>query len=311
MPDILITEFMQEEQVERIKQSFDAAYMPDLVTRQDDIPALMAGVRGIIVRNQTQVRGALLDAADSLQCVGRLGVGLDNIDTDACAGRGIEVYPATGANSDSVAELALGAIFVMFRKSYLATPDVVAGQWPRLALMGREVAGKTLGIIGLGWAGRALAWRAKGVGMKTIAFDPYLPADHAYWDEYKIGRAATLNELLAASDAVSIHVPLTDETRNLIDADAIAKMKDKALLLNLSRGGIVDEQAMVDGLNSGKLDGAYTDVFVTEPVAAGSIFEGVPNLYLTPHIGPRTEEGETRVCTMIADAVMNHLNKGT
>ena len=227
---------------------------------------------------------------------------------DGCGARGIEVYPATGANSDSVAELALGAIYVMFRKAYHATESVAAGGWPRLEMMGREVAGKTCGIIGLGWAGKALAWRVRGCGMKRIAYDPFVSPDDPFWSEYNVDRAETLDELLAVSDAVSIHVPLTDDTRNLINAEAIAKMKDKALLLNLSRGGIVDEQAMVDALKSGKLDGAYTDVFVEEPVKAGNIFEGVPNLYLTPHIGPRTEEGETKVCSMIADAVMNHLN---
>ncbi|MEK9671303.1 MAG: hydroxyacid dehydrogenase [Rhodospirillaceae bacterium] len=309
MPDILITEFMQEAQVERIKQSFDCEYVPDLVSRQDDIPALMKGVRGLIVRNATQVRGAVLEAADNLECVGRLGVGLDNIDLDDCKARGIAVYPATGANSDSVAELALGAIFVMFRKAYHSSDLVADGKWPRLEMMGREIQGKTVGIIGLGWAGAALAWRVRGCGMKRIAFDPYKDPNDPIWAKHNIERAETLDDLLAVSDAVSIHVPLTDDTRNLIDAAAIAKMKDKAVLLNLSRGGIVDEQAMVDALKSGKLDGAYADVFVEEPVKTPNIFKGVPNLYLTPHIGPRTEEGETKVCSMIADAVMGHLSE--
>ena len=308
MPDILITEFMLESEVERLARQYDIAYMPDLVSRQADIPALMPGVRGLIVRNATQVRDAVLDAADKLECVGRLGVGLDNIDMDACAARGVKVFPAVGANSDSVAELAMGAIYVMFRRSYLATPDVVAGKWPRLELMGREVQGKTLGIIGMGWTGQALAWRARGNGMKRIGFDPWVAADDPRWAECKVERAATLDELLPQCDAISVHVPLTDDTRDLFNAETIAKMKDRALLLNLSRGGIVNEQALVDALKSEKLWGAFTDVFVEEPLTSPNIFDGVPNLYCTPHVGPRTEEGEGKVSSVTADAVLNCLN---
>ena len=307
MADILITEFMDETQVERLKKEFDVAYLPDLVSKQDEIPALMKGVRGLIVRNATQVRGKVLEMADKLECVGRLGVGLDNIDMEACKARGVKVFPAIGANADSVAELSLGAIFVMFRKSYLATPDVLAGKWPRLALMGREVQGKTLGIIGLGATGRALAWRAKGVGMTVIAFDPWVAADDPRWKDLGVERAAQLDDLLPRCDAISIHVPLTDATKNLFNAKSIARMKDRALLLNLARGGIVDEQALADALKSGKLDGAFTDVFVEEPLKAGSLFDGVPNFYATPHVGPRTEEGEGKVSSVTADAVLNCL----
>jgi (S)-sulfolactate dehydrogenase len=308
MADILITEFMDESQVERLAKDYDVSYQPDLVAEQDKIPALMKGVRGLIVRNATQVRGAVLDAADKLECVGRLGVGLDNIDMDACAARGVKVFPAIGANSDSVAELAMGAIYVMFRRSYLATPDVIAGKWPRIELMGREVQGKTLGIIGMGWTGQALAWRARGNGMLRIGFDPWVKKDDPRWADCKVERAETLDELLPQCDAISIHVPLTDDTRGLFNAATIAKMKDRALLLNLSRGGIVDEQALVDALKAGKLWGAFTDVFVEEPLKSPNIFEGVPNLYCTPHVGPRTEEGESKVSTVTADAVLNCLN---
>lgn len=307
MTDILITEFMDESQVERLKKDFSVSYQPDLVNKQDDIPALMKGVRGLIVRNATQVRGKVLEAADKLECVGRLGVGLDNIDMDACKARGVKVFPATGANSDSVAELALGAIFVMFRKSYQATPDTLAGKWPRLALMGREVMGKRLGLVGIGSTGGALAWRAKGVGMSVVGFDPWVAADAPRWKELGIDRVASLDELLPQCDAISVHVPLTADTKDLFNPQTIAKMKDRALLLNLSRGGIINEQALADALKSGKLDGAYTDVFVQEPLKAGSLFDGVPNFYATPHVGARTEEGEARVSTVTADAVLKCL----
>ena len=307
MPDILITEFMDETQVDRLAKEYDVSYQPDLVSDQDKIPALMPGVRGLIVRNATQVRGAVLDAADKLECVGRLGVGLDNIDMDACADRGIKVYPAIGANSDSVAELAMGAIYSLFRRAYHSTDAVIAGKWPRLELMGREIQGKTLGIIGLGNAGQALAWRARGNGMRRIAYDPWVAADDPRWDDCKVERAETLDELLPECDAVSVHVALTDDTTNMFNAETIAKMKDRAILLNLSRGGIVDEQALVDALKSEKLWGAFTDVFVEEPLTHPNIFEGVPHLICTPHIGPRTEEGEGKVSTVTADNVLNCL----
>ncbi|MEQ8506063.1 MAG: hydroxyacid dehydrogenase [Rhodospirillales bacterium] len=308
MPDILITEFMLESEVDRLAQDYDVAYLPDLVSKQDEIPGHMAGVRGLIVRNATQVRGAVLDAADKLECVGRLGVGLDNIDMDACAARDIKVFPAIGANSDSVAELAMGAIYALFRRSYHSTDDVTAGKWPRLELMGREVQGKTLGIIGLGWTGQALAWRARGNGMQRIGFDPWVAKDDPRWADCKVERAETLDDLLPQCDVISVHVPLTDDTRNLFDAQTIAKMKDRAVLMNLSRGGIVDEQALVDALKSEKLWGAFTDVFVEEPLTSPNIFEGVPNLICTPHVGPRTEEGEGKVSSVTADAVLNCLN---
>lgn len=307
MPDILITEFMDETRVARMAEEFDVAYEPDLVSRQEDIPARMAGVRGLIVRNATQVRGEVLEAADSLVCVGRLGVGLDNIDVAGCEARGVKVFPATGANSDSVGELAMGALFVMFRRAYGATKAVMAGDWPRMELMGREVSGKRLGIMGLGNTGKALAWRARGCGMSLIAWDPYLPADDPRWAELGCDRAPALDDLFVQADAVSIHVPLTDETRHVIDAAAIAKMKDRALLMNLARGGIVHEGDVVQALKDGKLAGFFTDVFETEPLPAGSIFDGVPNAYLTPHVGARTEEAETRVSTMISEAVMTCL----
>ncbi len=308
MPDILITEFMDGPAVAMLRERFDVAYHPDLQDRQEDIPALMAGVKGLIVRNQTQVRGAVLEAADSLLCVGRLGVGLDNIDMADCGARGVDVFPAAGANSDSVAEMAIGALFVLFRGCYHVTEKTLSGEWPRQSLMGFEVNGKTLGVAGFGSIGRALAWRAKGVGMKVVAWDPYVPADAASWSGAGVERAATMDALLAASDAVSVHVPLNGETRDLIDANAIAKLRKGALVLNLARGGVVNEADLAAGLKSGHLGGAFLDVFDTEPLPAGNIFKDVPNLIVTPHAGARTVEAETRVSNMIANAVADRVS---
>lgn len=307
MTDILITEYIDPKALAILEPDFDIHYDQDLWNKPDELDALMPGVAGMIVRNATQVRGGVLNNADMLKCVGRLGVGLDNIDMDGCAARDISVYPATGANADSVAELAIGGMFVMLRNAYHATHMVTDGHWPRMQMMGREVMGKTLGIVGLGAIGKALAWRAKGLGMTLVAWDPYIDADDPRWEENGVGHVATIGELAAISDVISIHVPLSDETRDLFDAAMIAKMKPDAILFNLARGGIVNEVDLVAALNEKHIAGAFLDTFDVEPLAANNIFKDVPNLMLTPHVGARTVEADDRVCTMIANAVARHL----
>ncbi|MBO6950050.1 MAG: hydroxyacid dehydrogenase [Rhodospirillales bacterium] len=307
MTDILITEFIDQGALERLQSEFDVKYDVELWDKPEKIAEALQGVPGLIVRNQTQVRGVVLEKADALKCVGRLGVGLDNIDTDVCAAKGIEVFPATGANSDSVAELAMGGLYVLFRKSYRATEDVIAGKWPRMQLLGREVAGKTLAIIGFGSIGKALAWRAKGVGMTVTAWDPYIDISSAVWAEHGVSPRASLDDALMDADAVSIHVPLSDETRNMFDMATMSKMKSDAVLFNLARGGIVNENDLVKALKDGVIGGAFLDTYDVEPLTADNPFAGVPNLLLTPHSGARTVEADDRVCNMIADAVANCL----
>lgn len=308
VPDILITEFMDKPAVTWLQEKFDVAYRPDLVDRPEDIPQFIPGIRGLIVRNQTQVRGAVLEAADSLVCVGRLGVGLDNIDIAACEAKDVRVYPATGANSDSVAELTLGAIFCLLRGTYQVSDEVIDGGWPRMRLMGREVQGKHLGLAGFGAIGQALAWRSTGVGMRVSAWDPYVAADDPRWQKFNVTRVPVLERLIETVDLISLHAPLTDGTRDMINADSIARMKDGAIVLNPSRGGIVNEADLVAALKSGKLGGAFLDVFETEPLGPDNRFRDVPNLLLTPHVGARTREAETRVSRMIAEAVAGHLS---
>lgn len=310
MTDIVITEFMDANALAYLEADFDVHYDQDLWEKPEELASLMPGLPGLIVRNATQVRGAVIDNADVLRCVGRLGVGLDNIDIEVCAARDIAVYPATGANSDSVAELAMGGMYVMLRKAYHATDGVIAGTWPRMQMTGREVMGKTLGIVGLGSIGKALAWRAKGVGMKLQAWDPYLAEDATAWSEYGVTRVNALEELVATSDVISIHVPLNNETRDLFDGAMIANMKNDAVLFNLARGGIVNEKDVVAALRENRIGGAFLDTFDAEPLSAENIFMDVPNLMLTPHVGARTIEADDRVCSMIAKAVSGHL-KGT
>ena len=305
--DILISEFMDAEAVEGLRRDWDVRYEPGLAQARDDLLAAVASVRALIVRNVTRVDRELLDAAPALEVVGRLGVGLDNIDLDACAERGIAVFPATGANAVSVAEYVLTAMLTLRRPVYGATARVAGGEWPRQELGGHELAGSRLGLIGLGAVARAVAERASALGMRIAAVDPYLAPDDAAW--VAVERVEAVPDLLRMSDALSIHVPLTESTRGLIDAAALALMPPHALLVNTSRGGIVDEAALVDALRAGRLGGAALDVFADEPLSAagGARFAETPNLLLTPHIAGITEESNRRVSLVTAENVRRAL----
>jgi (S)-sulfolactate dehydrogenase len=310
MPDIVITEFMDEDAIREGLAGFDVLYDPQLVDRPENLARVVAEARGLIVRNRTQVRAALLDAAPRLEVVGRLGVGLDNIDVAACEARNVAVFPATGANDVSVAEYVIGTAMMLLRGAYASTGEVVAGAWPRSRLMGREIAGKRLGLVGFGAIARETAKRAVALGMSVSAFDPYVTPDSPAWDQ-PWGRIepSSLEPLIAGSDVVSLHVPLTPETRNLIGTAAIARMKPDAVLINAARGGVVDEAAVAEALRAGRLGGAALDVFEAEPVTAerGAVFAGCPNLVLTPHVAGVTVESNVRVSWVTVENVRKHL----
>jgi len=307
MPEIVITEFMDEAAIHASFAGRDVLYDPKLVDDPARLVASLRESRALIVRNRTQVRGALLASAVRLEVVGRLGVGLDNIDVRACETRGIAVYPATGANDLSVAEYVITAALMLLRRAWFATARVAAGEWPRTESMGRELAGKRLGLVGYGAIARVTARMARDLGMSVAAYDPLLSDDHPAWAG---ALRQALPDLLSTSDVVSLHVPLTDATRNMLDATAIAGMKPGAILINAARGGVVDEAALCASLRAGQLGGAALDVFAREPVDAtsGAQFAGVPNLILTPHIAGVTEESNVRVSAVIAEAVARHLD---
>ena len=306
MAEIVITEFMDEAAIHTSFAGRDVLYDPKLVDDPARLAAAVREARALVVRNRTQVRGALLASAVRLEVVGRLGVGLDNIDVRACEARGIAVYPATGANDLSVAEYVITAALMLLRRAWFATARVAAGEWPRTELMGRELAGKRLGLVGYGAIARVTGRMARDLGMSVAACDPLLPEDHPAWAD---ALRQPLPELLASSDVVSLHVPFTDATRNMLDSKAIAGMKPGAILVNAARGGIVDEAALCAALRSGHLGGAALDVFAREPVdaASGAQFAGLPNLILTPHIAGVTEESNVRVSAVTAQAVARHL----
>ena len=308
MPDIVISEFMDQTAVDSLAADFDVLYDPQLVERHEDLVAAVASARALVVRNRTQVRGALLEAAGGLQVVGRLGVGLDNIDLEACEQRAVAVCPATGANDAAVAEYVIGTAMILMRDAYAAGTQVIAGAWPRQRCMGREIGGKLLGLIGFGGIARETAQRARALGMSVMAHDPFVTETDTAWTDVV---RSELKNLIASADVVSLHLPLTDDTRGLLDAQMIAGMKKGAVLINTARGGIVDEDAVVAALRAGQLAGAALDVFESEPVTAatGERFADVPNLVLTPHIAGVTQESNVRVSAVTADNVRKVLSE--
>lgn len=305
MPDILISEFMDPAAIETLSDGFEVRYDPELVDKPTELHALLGDCRALIVRNRTRVDTALLAQAPCLTVVGRLGVGLDNIDLDACAARDIAVIPATGANTLAVAEYVIAALLLLTRGAFLASARVANGEWPRQQLIGGELADRTLGLVGYGAIAREVAARARALGMTIAAHDPLLAADDPAWRDTQ--RCAELRELLSVSDALSLHVPLTPATRHLIDAQALATMKPDAVLINTARGGVVDEAALAEALHAGRLAGAALDVFEQEPLPAGSVLSGVPNLILTPHIAGVTGEANQRVSALIARKIREAL----
>lgn len=307
---IVISEFMDRPAIDALRQRFDVRYAPDLVDQRDALLQAVGDAEGLIVRNRSQVDAALLEAAPRLRAVGRLGVGLDNIDLEGCAARGIAVVPATGANARAVAEYVVGTTLALLRGAYFSSAAVAAGQWPRNALsQGLEVQDRTLGIVGFGGIGRLVARLAQGLDMRVIGCDAALPPGHPTWEEAGVA-ARTLDDLLAQSDAVTLHLPLTPGTRGLLDGGRIARMRAGAVLVNTSRGGIVDEAALAAALRAGQLRGAALDVFNQEPLPAGSPLADAPNLILTPHIAGLTQEANTRVSDMVAAGVTMALTGG-
>lgn len=308
MARVVITEFMDERAVAQLKAAgHDVLYDPRLVDGGARLLAEAATADVLVVRNRTQVRGELLSALTRCKVVGRLGVGLDNIDLPGCESRRIRVIPATGANALSVAEYVVTSAMLLLRGAYASTAEVAGGHWPRAALSGgREAGGKTLGLIGFGSIGQLTARLARGVGMQVSAFDAMLHSDHPAFAEIGV-RCAALDEVISGCDVVSLHVPLLKSTQGLFSASRIASMQRGAVLINTARGEIVDEVALAAALKRGHLGGAAIDVFGSEPLVASPHFQGCPNLILTPHIAGVSAESNERVSLLIAQKVLEAL----
>ena len=305
---ILITEFMDEDAVNLLKKKYDVYYDISLAEDSNSLVKLINKMKALIVRNKTLVTRELIENAPNLTCVGRLGVGLDNIDLNACEEQNIIVYPASGANSHSVAEYVICASMLLLRKAYFKKNEMIAGNWPRQESSGSEVYGKTLGLIGFGDIAQKTRDLALGLGIKTVAYDPYLDKDSNVWKETK---NLPLENLLSISDIISLHIPLTKETKNLIDEKKLRLIKNSSVIINTSRGGIIDENSLAKLLKENKIGGAALDVFNKEPInkVNAKKFEGLDNIILTPHIGGVTKESNERVSKMIAKKIDIHLSE--
>ncbi|MBT3717281.1 MAG: hydroxyacid dehydrogenase [Deltaproteobacteria bacterium] len=305
---ILITEFMDVSAVNSLRELYPVDYAPDLADKPNEILQRMKGRRALIVRNRTLVTSEVLNAAPNLECVGRLGVGLDNIDLEACKSANCSVIPATGANTKAVAEYVITMAMLLLRKAYGVSQQLIAGEWPRESCIGHEIGGKCIGLVGFGSIAKETAILGEALGMRCIACDPFLaPNDHSWGNTAQV----SLSDIFKKADIVSLHVPLNDSTRMLVDDSLLEQMQTHAILVNTSRGGIVDESALVTALREGKLGGAALDVFSSEPLdkKSGVPFLDVPNLILTPHIGGVTLESNVRVSAFIAQKVVEYLKK--
>lgn len=306
MSEIVIAEFMDEAPIESLRQRFSVDFNPRLVADRPELLQAVGAAQALIVRNRTQVDAELLDAAPHLRVVGRLGVGLDNIDLAACRERGVRVLPATGANDIAVAEYVICTAMALLRGAYRASDQVAAGDWPRAALIGHEIAGRTLALVGFGGIARQVARRAIALGMSVIAHDPNLDASDDCWPTHGV-TPVDFDTLLVEADVLSLHVPLLPATRHLIDEAALLRMKATAVVINSARGGVVDDVALAAALKCGGIAAAALDVFEAEPLAADSVYAGVENVLLTPHIAGVTVESNQRVSRVTVDNVLQAL----
>ncbi len=282
------------------------------VARIDDssseaFQAALAEADGLVVRSATKVSREMLAGSPRLKVVGRAGVGVDNIDLIAAAERGIAVLNSPAGNTVAAAELTMALILSVVRRVAEADRSMRAGKWERARLRGVQLKDRTLGLVGAGRIGGEVAVRCRAFGMKVMVYDPYLTAERAN----DLGLALTdLDQVLTHGDIISLHVPLTDETRHLIDGNAISKMKAGAFVVNVSRGGVIDEEALAQALIGGHLAGAALDVFESEPLSPQSPLLDLPNVVLTPHLGASTVEAQELVAREIAESVRDALALG-
>ncbi len=270
-----------------------------------ELEAIVGDYDALIVRSRTKVTAKLLDAAKRLKVIGRAGVGLDNIDVEAAARRGIVVLNSPAGNVISAAEHTFALMLGLVRRIARADASVRRGEWDRSRFRGIELSGKTLGIVGAGRIGTEVAKRARAFGMRVVAYDPYLPPESAATAGIEL---VALDELLRSADIVSIHVPLTRETRHMIGPDQLALMKPSAYLVNVARGGVLDERALARALGEGKLAGAALDVFEQEPLPPDHPLIALENTLLVPHLGAATREAQAssgvEVCRAVRDALL-------
>ena len=308
MPRVLISDALSDEALRIFAgNGVEADFRPELGRDPAALAEAIGGYDGLAVRSATKVTPAILERAPNLRVIGRAGIGVDNIDLPAASARGIVVMNTPFGNSITTAEHAIALMLALARQIPQANASTHAGKWEKSAFMGVEITGKTLGLVGCGNIGSVVASRAIGLRMKVIAYDPFLGAARA--EELGVEKIDDLDALLARADFVSLHLPKTEKTANILSRNRIARMKPGARLINCARGGLVDEQAVADALKDGRLAGAAFDVFAVEPAKENPLF-GLANVVVTPHLGASTAEAQENVALQVAEQMSAYLTHG-
>jgi len=290
------------------RSEFDVVVL-DARPSEDELVELATDAAAIVVRSETTVTARVMDAAKGLKIVGRAGVGVDNIDVDAATDRGIVVMNTPGGNTISTAELTFSMLMSLARKIPQAHMSMKNGEWNRKAFKGQELFQKTLGILGMGRIGGEVAKRAQAFGMDVVAYDPYMSKARA--QELQVALVDNLEDVFPKADFITVHMPLTNETRGMLNAEAFGKMKKGVKLINCARGGIIHETDIVEAIASGQVAGAALDVYETEPLPEDSPLRGVPNIVQTPHLGASTSEAQENVGIEVAETITEYLLTGS
>ncbi len=307
MPKVLVSDSLSETAVNIFRdRGVDVDFEPKLGKDKEKLLSVIDDYDGLAVRSATKATADVIAAGKNLKVIGRAGIGVDNIDIPAATAAGIVVMNTPYGNAITTAEHAIAMMFSLVRSIPQANQSTHAGKWEKSAFMGAELFGKTLGVIGCGNIGSIVADRAVGIRMRVAAFDPFLTEERAV----ELGvEKVDLETLLARADIVTLHTPLTDQTRNILSKENIAKLKTGAFIVNCARGGLVDEAALKDALDEGRLAGAALDVFATEPAMEHPLF-GHPKVVATPHLGASTKEAQENVAIQIAEQMADYLVRG-
>tara|TARA_B100001057_G_C22779312_1_gene922981 strand:- start:623 stop:1546 length:924 start_codon:yes stop_codon:yes gene_type:complete len=307
MTKILITEFINQNSLDNLKKKFQIKYDEKIFEDKLKIENIIHNYEGLIVRNKTQVDSNVLKNAKKLKFIGRLGVGLDNIDIEFCKNKNIHVQPATGMNADSVAEYVVSSSMSLIKKIPMFHNGTIKGEWPRTIIMSTEINQKFLGIIGFGTIGKKVAEYCGKNGLKILAYDPYVNEKNDTAIDVKL---SNLKEIYEKSDIISIHLPLTNETKNMINKSSFSKMKNKPIIINTSRGSIINENDLIKAYHENIISGFALDVFENEPIESNFYNKIIPgmNCILTPHISGVTVESNIRVSNFIVKKIIDFFN---
>src|SRR5215207_9659178 len=306
-PKVLISDALSPAAVQIFTdRGIEVDFQPDLGKDKDKLAAIIGDYDGLAIRSATKVTAKILEQAKNLKVIGRAGIGVDNVEIPAATAKGIIVMNTPFGNSITTAEHAIAMMFALARQIPQADASTQAGKWEKNRFMGVELTAKVLGVIGCGNIGSIVADRAIGLRMKVVAYDPFLSPERAI--EMGVEKVE-LDDLLARADFITLHTPLTDQTRNILSAENLAKTRKGVRIVNCARGGLIDEAALKEGLESGHIAGAALDVFATEPAKEHALF-GTPNFVATPHLGASTNEAQVNVALQVAEQMADFLVSG-